>query len=292
MQEIIKKALSKSIDIVGKHSSRIYPSQNIFEKEWDVMLILDACRYDLMNEVAPEFDYLPEIGKSYSLATKTPVWMERTFSEAVNEELAETAYITGNPNSAEFVDPSKMALVDEVWKYAWNNELGTITMEPITDRAISVGRTQNFSRLLVHYMQPHEPFLSSPELGGSDTVERKTGQGSYDEFQSVWSRLENGEIAKEIVWKHYRENLRKVLRNIEILVNNVEADKLVITSDHGNALGEWNQYGHPAYRPIPSIIQVPWIELSSTDSGMYEPDNWEGPELGNVESRLRDLGYI
>lgn len=284
--------ISRAYNKIGSHLVNLYPTKDIFDEEWDVLVILDACRFDLMNSVVDEFEYISDIKKSYSRATKTPVWMEETFKKEFQGEIGETAYITGNPNSEKFLTPSSFGMLDEVWRYAWDDELGTIKPDPITDRAITVGRNDDFSRLLVHYMQPHEPFLSAPELGGSDTVERKiTGQSSSD-FRSVWSRLEGGEISKETVWNHYQENLRRVLESIGTLADNTDAERFVITSDHGNALGEWNIYGHPAYRPIPSLLKVPWIEISTDDSKKYEPSSWTRETTGNVDSRLQDLGYM
>jgi len=292
MKQLYKRGTSKLADYIGREAHKFYPSKNIFDSKWDVMVILDACRYDLMLEVENEFNYLSEVSKSYSVATKTPVWMERTFTTEYERQMAETAYITGNPNSDKFLSPSSFEVLDEVWRYAWDDELGTIRMQPITDRAISVGRTQEIPRLLIHYMQPHEPFLSAPELGGSDTVARKLGENTDDDFRSVWARLKTGKLSIETVWNHYRENLRKVLENIELLIENLDAEKLVITSDHGNAFGEWRIHGHPGYRPIPSLLKVPWIEVSASDSESHEPSDWRSGEHGNVESRLKDLGYI
>jgi hypothetical protein len=68
--------------------------------------------------------------------------MQKKFKSEFNVQIAETASITGNPLSKTVVDHSKFKLVDEVWKYAWNNEVGTIQPDPITDRAIDVSRNQ------------------------------------------------------------------------------------------------------------------------------------------------------
>jgi len=37
--------------------SALYPSTNVYERSWDVLVVLDGCRYDLFTEVAPDYDY-------------------------------------------------------------------------------------------------------------------------------------------------------------------------------------------------------------------------------------------
>jgi len=60
---------------------------------------------------------------------------------------------------------STPAVLDEVWTYAWDNELNTIPARPITDRAISTWRQEDVNKMIVHYMQPHVPFIDRPDLG-------------------------------------------------------------------------------------------------------------------------------
>lgn len=47
-------------------------STNAFEKEWDVLVVLDACRVDLLNSVADEYEFV-EGGRSiYSVGGTSP----------------------------------------------------------------------------------------------------------------------------------------------------------------------------------------------------------------------------
>lgn len=288
---LLKKGSRYCLDSTQSRVSSLYPARNVFEAEWDVLLILDGCRYDLMESVAPDFDFISDVEQTASVGSKTTEWMEKTFTSEYQAEMANTAYVTGNPNTAKFVSKDDFARLDEMWRYTWDDDVGTMPMEPLTDRAIQIARTHDVPRLIVHYMQPHEPFLTAPELGGEDTVERKTDDAN-DAHRSVWTRLETGEITEDIVWSHYEDNLRCVLKNVGLLLNNIDAENVVITSDHGNAFGEWGQYGHPAYRPISALRNVPWVETSATDTASYEPTKWTIEESDEVESRLSDLGYL
>lgn len=84
---------------------------------------------------------------------------------------------------------------------------------------------------------------------------------------------------------------------MELLLENVDAETVAITADHGNAMGEWGLYGHPKWTYIDSLVRVPWYVTTATDERTYEPAE-EDPESINrdvtadeVEDRLRDLGY-
>jgi hypothetical protein len=89
--------------------------------------------------------------------------------------------------------------------------------------------------------------------------------------------------------------LEYVLDDVALLLENMDAETVVISADHGNALGEFGFYGHPPHSPLPSVRRVPWVETTATDSGDYEPTqeaDGEVPTGEEVESRLKDLGYL
>src|SRR6056297_1142886 len=143
----------------------------VFEREWDVLVILDACRADMMQAVADEYDLDGE--GIYSNASYSKSWMERNFTPQYDDEKRKTAYVTGNPFSAEAVQADEFADLREVWRYTWDSEVGTIHPRPITDHAVDVWRDHAPNRMIVHYMQPHGPFVPSPDLaagfGDADT---------------------------------------------------------------------------------------------------------------------------
>lgn len=265
--------------------------ESIFAREWDVLLVLDACRPDVLVEVADEYDFLPSNPETMrSKGSSSSVWMERNFTSEWADEIRETAYVTGNPYSSDYVDPSSFALVDEVWKYAWDSGHGTIPARPITDRAIKTARDRNPERLLVHYMQPHFPSIPDP-IGSGINLET-----FGEDWESVWDDLEAGRVSKDRVWESYRANLRYVLSDVALLLKNMDAKSIAITADHGNAFGEFGFYGHPPHNPIPCLRRVPWVEATARDSKEYEPTQDAGSEKDiseeAVQSRLEDLGYL
>lgn len=289
------EATSQNFKEVSKYTLRkIEPLDprgiSIYEKEWDVLIILDACRVDALQAIASEYDFLPDDIRSFrSLGSASRTWMERNFTEKYQKEMRFTAYITSNPYSESHLREADFCLLDEVWKYGWDENKGTVPARNITDRAIATARQYNPDRLLVHYMQPHFP--SIPDSLGSKINIETFG----DNWNSVWDQLANKEIKKETVWNSYQENLRYVLADVEILLNNINAEQVAISADHGNAFGEWGYYGHPPHIPINVLRNVPWVTTTATDRHTYEPKlkkNTEVFDQGDVESRLEDLGYI
>jgi len=265
--------------------------ENVYDDDWDVLVVLDACRSDLMQEVLAEGDYdLPSAYDSlYSLDSATAMWMRKTFVPEFEAEMADTVYVCGNPYSRTELDEDRFALLDEVWSYAWDEDRGTLPARPVTDRAISLARSRSPDRLVVHYMQPHCPFVDSSL---ETRTKRPTEFGDGTPRSDIWTRLRRGELSTEAVWRGYRENLAYVLEDVELLLDNVDADDVVVTSDHGNALGERWLYGHPWRMPVRCLREVPWIRVSARDSGKYEPELEREAGTGeDATERLRALGY-
>jgi hypothetical protein len=58
----------------------------------------------------------------------------------------------------------------------------------------------------------------------------------------------------------YAENLNCVLTHIVDLIHHLKG-KVVITSDHGELLGEYGVYGHTPNSNLKILRQVPWLEV-------------------------------
>lgn len=269
---------------------RLYdPGESVYSREWDVLLVLDACRYDLMTEVAGEYDFINEVEPFTSTASSSREWMTKNFRYEYADEMRQTAHITGNPFSDQCLRSTDFARLDEVWRYAWDDELGTIPPRPITDRAVEAWRAGVGKRMIVHYMQPHYPFIPHPELHQGMVV-----ANFGDAQEPFWKRVRRGEIDREIAWNAYRENLLYVLDEVGFLLSVIDADSVVISADHGNAVGRLGVYGHPGGVPLAILRRVPWIDTSATGHREYEPETMRDESLidSSTTSKLRDLGYI
>lgn len=292
---------------------------NIYEQDWDLLIILDACRVDALNTVSAEYDFITSVEQTTSLGSTSKEWLVNTFIQEYTEEIQQTSYISGNGwinlIFREEVDWLLWSSTQQSWlrKVEWISPLvrrDTVDQtaferlesfsylgekhgykpqplaEDITNRAIWVGRNQEWNRMIVHYMQPHAPYFGQV-VPGDDLTE-------YE--QNPFDALRSG-TPKHVVWDAYLNNLRYVLDEVEILLENIDAETVAITADHGELFGEWGVYGHPVGMLHPALRRVPWVETSATDNRTRVPTDVPEPysetELTrDTEEHLKDLGYF
>lgn len=266
---------------------------NFFDREWDVLIILDACRYDLFKEFAPKHDIYPQfetVSSAYSNASTTKHWLRRTF-EAVPSDILEGTYFVGSGSyPEEILDVDAFHEVEVMYRYATDPRTGISRPEAITDAAIDAMRTGDASKFVVHHKQPHAPFLHC--IG-----KYELSDGGAGKTQDVWEGLRRGRFDKKEVWKDYGKNLLRGLDEVETLARNTDNDtRIVVTSDHGNALGEFGVYGHPGHMPLPSIRRVPWVELDGLGIHDYEVKGKDAiatvSKEATAEENLEALGYL
>jgi hypothetical protein len=270
--------------IASRIDSFIAPT--VFDFEWDLLIVLDACRLDIFETVSGDYDYVDSVRSG---AADSREWTLRTFSTQSLSDCKMTSYITANPHSAFIPDEVELAYRDEVWGREWDDEIGTVQPRDVTDATIAAGRNINADRTIAHYMQPHFPSVTAPEetwvIPPLETHQGKEG---------VFEKLRRGEMSRDFVWEKYEENLRAVLDSVQVLLNNFDADTAILTADHGNAFGEWDIYGHPVKRYHPSLRIVPWATTTGKD---FETKSVSLPKTEEyqesvVKNRLEDLGYM
>ena len=274
------------LKVIGR---RLNYGINIFDYEWDVLVILDACRYDLFQEFAPEhpvYDEFSTVRPVYSCASATPEWIPKTFNEGNDATVAATYYVSCTGYST-LIDSDRLRGVEEVWSYAVDPEYGSTRPEAVTNAAIRAYREGDAERFVFHYIPPHAPFLHCP--GRYDS----TGDGAGG-TQNVWRGLQAGLYDRDRVWEDYGRNLLRGLDEVETILRNVTGT-VVVTSDHGNAIGEWGIFGHPANVPVPAVKRVPWAVATGhgRDEYVTSDDDEIATGLGeqDLNEHLRALGY-
>lgn len=270
--------------------SRIIGGENIFDKEWDVLLVLDACRYDLFEEFAPYhnvYQYFDTVSSVRSPASMTVIWLNRTFKNAPADLVKSTHYVSGAGQSERCLSEDKLHKIDHVWKYALDPDYGQTQPQAVTDATIDAIRNSSAERVIAHYTEPHAPFLHC--VGKYDSKGKSDGG-----TQNVWKGLEQGKYDKKEVWEDYGKNLLRVLDEVKTIIENTDG-KVVVTSDHGNAFGEWGIYGHPRYVPIKVLRSVPWVEANGCGEKTYEINGVEEmtteEEEPTLNEHLEALGY-
>lgn len=261
---------------------------DIFEEDWDNMLILDACRYDMFEEQ----HQLP--GRLESRISRGSATWEFLQANFTNRDLEDVVYVTASPMLHRNADAlnARLHAVRNVWQEeGWDEEFRTVLPETVTDYAKRAAQEYPNKRLLVHYLQPHYPFLGP------------TGQEHFDlDSLAIWNDLREGslDIPDEILWRAFRENLDIVLPYVEELLEELRG-KTVVTADHGQVIGERSfpvpirEYGHPPGIYMEELVRVPWLIHQNGERRTItsEPPREEFDDIDEsvVSDRLEQLGY-
>jgi hypothetical protein len=267
---------------------------DIFAEDWDTLIILDACRYDTFERIGG----LPgRLESRVSRGSSTPEFLAANLGD---RELLDTVYVTANPQlyrNRHRIGAELHAVID-VWDdEGWDEQYGTVLPETVADVAVDAAADYPDKRHVVHFMQPHYPFLTDEtdfDKGHLDDVDATEG--------NVWTKLMEGETPVEpaTVRALYEDNLRAVLPSTERLLDRLPG-RTVVTADHGNMLGERarplpiREWGHPRGLYTEQLVKVPWL-VSNGDTRREVAA--EAPEHGHddvdegvVTERLRNLGY-
>ena len=278
------KVLSK-IHSVGRDKKL---GVRIRDETWDNLLLLDACRSDLFEEVV-DVSQLDSYDVRVSQGSGTREWTRKNFSGAAASDIV---YVSGSPVVSRNIQTTMHHYV-EVWKNKFDPELATVPPEPVAEAARVAKNRFPDKRLIVHFLQPHYPFIGFPNL-------RFASFSATDEFQveapdgvhSVWDALTLGLISEEEVWDAYKENLKHVFSQAYPLAQELSGTS-VITSDHGNLIGErpaWSPfrlYGHPNGIRHPSLTSIPWAVIKDERTNQTDATD----EDVNMQEQLQALGY-
>lgn len=195
----------------------------VMEQDWDNLIILDACRYDLFKRVNP---IEGQLHRFHSRGSHTGEFVQQNFQ---GESLLDTVYVSSNPNPAEEAN-AEFASVEEVWRSEWDESLHTVPPESMVKRTKDAEEKFPNKRLISHFLQPHYPWIGP---NGREFMS-EYDYTPQNQDNHIWMQLRNGELDTERVWDVYEENLRITFPHVQELVNSLNG-KTVVTSDHGNA---------------------------------------------------------
>jgi hypothetical protein len=263
---------------------------NVFDEDWDNLFVLDACRYDMFREAS---DLPGRLESRISRGSNTMEFVEANFD---GRDLRDTVYVTANPMLYRIRDSIDLRFhaVENVWDTDWDEEYRTVVPELVNERASAAYEQYPEKRIVVHYIQPHIPFLSD---GGKSYF-----QGEREDRPPFWDAIQRGDIdiSTEQVWEWYCNNLHRVLSHVEDLLETFEG-RSVVTADHGNHVGErvWpfpiREWGHPYGIYTEELVRVPWHvyengERRSITRGDIEMES--NISQITVDDRLTGLGYL
>lgn len=248
------KGLLKYRDWCLTKLSKIYnllQKDSIFREDWKNCIILDACRYDKFKK-ANQID--GKLHKIYSVATHTIPFCSKTFTKKKYDDIV---CLSANPH----VDRTlghKFHKCIPVWDGAITN--GTTLPESFIKPVLEATIKYPNKKLLIWFVQPHTPYIGYKYPQPYGTIYGMQTRRFFKHFQLFfWSHL-----SKKQLNKRYMRNLVEVLVVCEKLLKILHG-KTVITSDHGECLGERipltpiKIYGH--YEDIHSLkmYEVPYF---------------------------------
>lgn len=126
------------------------------------------------------------------------------------------------------------------------------------------------------------------------------GYGQHDEGIQIWGAVKQRDVTIKELRAAYAESLEIALESTEALLEQLSG-KSVVTSDHGEMLGErvfpftTRIWGHMEGFDTPTLREVPWLVIESDDRRniIYsDPVETEvSLEEAEIAERLDALGY-
>jgi hypothetical protein len=315
----------------------------IMQEKWDYLIILDACRYDYFERFYGQY-LNGRLEKRLSVGSCTPEWRNKSFPEFYQG----LSYISANPfiNSQTpmrgFLSTDHFSTVHDLWLNDWDPEKKTVPPEKVTQRAKEIAQSTSYSRMIIHYMQPHEPYLvekyaslsyqwlppANPVIAKSrlagkkpprmkkavriiSNFLRRTGLLGWISLWRIRSILGMPPLShfdairrkygKEGIREAYRDNLKIVLESVQKLVENLSGT-IIVTSDHGEMLGEGGSYGHWKRSKKKTLREIPWLVIDKGPKKVLVRDRAQHDQTveseisdkdrkKQVQDRLRALGY-
>jgi hypothetical protein len=252
-------------------ATRLYPGYpgydeavRVMEEDWDTMIVLDACRADCFERTV-DLDRFDEYQSRVSLGSHSSEWTRRNFQGG---SFGDTVYVSANPHTALEAGDAFHHVV-ELWETDFDDDAGVVRPEVVRDAAIDAHEEFPDKRLIVHFMQPHGPYIGS-DIGDDPDDERRH-------------------------WRAYTENLEYVLPFADDIIE-VVPGKTVVTADHGqiHATGIADKLGLGGHKPrlrLPELVEIPWAVLDGERREIRagETSQAQGEQ---VQNRLEDLGYL
>jgi len=218
----------------------------LYKKDWDILIILDACRFDSFSKVVKQTNIKGELIPVNSHVVMTQKWYERNWN-TYNDNII---LITSHPY------PLERGYYKQFHKFynLFNDKEKWKSTEICFKKLVEIQNNYN-KKFIVHIMPPHLPYLGKEgikfmkELGIG-----LTGRPTMYRHVNEWAKKHGFKQLK----KYYEENILYALKIIEKYLPNIKG-RVVISGDHGELIGELDVYYH--HHKHEKIFTVPWFKI-------------------------------
>ncbi len=272
---------------------------DVMAEDWDTLVILDACRLDYFRS---QNTIGGELQSAVSRGANSWEFMEGNF---VGREFHDTVYVTANPHARK-LDADTFHAIETVL-HRWDDDIGTVRPEAVVAAALEANERYPKKRLIIHFMQPHRPYLGEMADGLRERIDLrgyKRDRGLENQHYErtgihMWRAVKTGQVSHEEMKRAYSETLDITFEEVKALLDALDG-KAIITADHGEMLGERvypftvRQYGHPHGLHAEELRLVPWHVVPGARRREIERDApVETDRLAEetIDDRLQALGY-
>lgn len=269
---------------------------DIFAEDWDNLVILDACRYDFFQERYQQHGLAGDLEVRYSRGAATYQFIQANFR---NRSLNDTVYLSANPwylklrdviNSEIHHFINLQTMEDDAIEWV-NEDLRVVTPGTVTRFAEQVIEEYPNKRVIIHYLQPHHPFIGP--------IGRRYFAHSSSSLIEV---IDQGgpEATINRLREAYTENLNRALEEVSRLLPRLKG-RTVVTSDHGEMLGDRHDYiptrdfGHHRGIFNDPTVKIPWLVRDEGERKRIKAEPPTDPDYDidqeAIDEHLRELGY-
>ena len=237
------------------------------ERNWDILVILDACRYDSFKTAIEILGWKGNLETYRVKASTTEEYRDLWPTLPADKRVF---YVSGNGYINTKNCYNKFKVINaHLW--GWSDRHDVTLPEPVTDAVMTLAVFGE--KIVAHYMPPHIPFISESsrldewrpymkpvkrEKGWRDAVPFPPDIPNakimlFDEeyvsheiklLKEPDKDLYNAKDLIQMIKRAYLSNLFIVLRDISRLRRYLKRAKIVITADHGSLLGETYKKGY------------------------------------------------
>ena len=265
---------------------------DVINADWDNLILLDAARCDYFEEL----NHIEgELRRETSRGITSMQFMDRNL---VGRDLHDTVYITANPHS-DRIPEDTFYYVDHLYARSWDDRIGTVQPQDVVDAAREAHENHPNKRLIIHFMQPHRPYLGETAEKLRERVNLQ-GAGSHNDGIQIWGAVKQRDVSVRGIRKAYAESLKIALNSTSELLDAIDG-KSVVSADHGEMLGERilpftsGVWGHTEGFSTRMLREVPWLVVESENRREIQSSESIGSNAGLEEDEMKEhleaLGY-